>query len=57
MIEERRKVREELFRTVLEGGDPYYDFESAWDNGVNWLRLSPNEFQLVVRKAKAERAK
>ncbi|UCD28438.1 MAG: hypothetical protein JSV03_15355 [Planctomycetota bacterium] len=48
-------VVKELRRRVLLGYNPYYGYDSACDHDVNWLRITPEEFNQTKREAEAER--
>ena len=52
------EVKKELRRRILQGGDPYYSFESVCDNGgVDWTVLSEGECEENRSTAFAERAR
>ena len=57
MISEPDKVRKELRRRILRGGEPYYSFESACDNGVDWTVLTEREFEGIRSSTLVERAR
>jgi len=58
MISNPVEVRKELIKRVLRGGDPYYSYESACDNGgVDWTVLDEQEFLRLCKEASVLRSK
>lgn len=51
------KVAQELYRRVLAGYLPRYDFESCIDHWCDWLVLSEEEFNRIKERALADRDK
>ena len=53
MLTTKEEVKEKLRERIVQGYDPYYDYESACDHNADWLVLSKEEFEFVVAEAKA----
>ena len=55
MVKSKEQVSEALRSRVLAGYDPYYEYESAVDHGLDWLILSKEEFESISKNARTER--
>jgi len=55
MSTDLRLIEEELRKRLRQGYRPRYDFESVCDHGLDWLALTKERFDLIV-KEETERA-
>lgn len=57
MIIDKKQVVEELYRAILKGYNPHYDYESACDHRVDWTVLTHEKFDHISKKAQREKEK